>query len=68
MSEKPLEFCPKCAGPVKRLISAAGIIFKGSGFHVTDYKKDSKGHNKPTTTPASTPKKEKPAKKKESKA
>ena len=42
MSEKPLEFCPKCSGPVKRLISAAGIIFKGSGFHVTDYKKRKK--------------------------
>ncbi len=42
MSEKPLEFCPKCSGSVKRLISAAGIIFKGSGFHVTDYKKSSK--------------------------
>lgn len=39
MAEKPLEFCPKCSGPVKRLISASGIIFKGSGFHVTDYKK-----------------------------
>lgn len=40
MSEKPLKFCPKCSGGVKRLISAAGIIFKGSGFHITDYKKD----------------------------
>lgn len=31
--------CPKCKGPVKRLIgSGGGIIFKGSGFYETDYK------------------------------
>lgn len=39
MTEKPLEECPKCKGPVKRLIGrGAGIIFKGSGFYATDYK------------------------------
>lgn len=37
ITEEPLKFCPKCQGPFKRLISSAGIIFKGSGFHVTDY-------------------------------
>jgi putative FmdB family regulatory protein len=37
MSEEPLKFCPLCKGPIKRLISASGIIFKGSGFHVNDY-------------------------------
>jgi len=32
--------CPKCAHSLKRLIGAgAGIIFKGSGFYATDYKK-----------------------------
>jgi putative FmdB family regulatory protein len=39
ISEEPLKFCPVCKGEIKRLISAAGIIFKGSGFHVTDYGK-----------------------------
>ncbi len=40
MTEKPLSKCPKCKGKVKRLIgSGAGIIFKGSGFYCTDYKK-----------------------------
>ena len=48
MSEEPLKYCPVCKGPIKRLISAAGIIFKGSGFHVTDYgKKDVKEAKKP---------------------
>lgn len=37
ISEDPLKYCPQCKGPIKRLISPAGIIFKGTGFHVTDY-------------------------------
>ncbi len=35
----PIESCPKCHGHVRRLISAGtGLIFKGSGFYITDYK------------------------------
>jgi len=42
MSEEPLKNCPQCGGEVKRKIgSGMGIIFKGSGFYVTDYKKPS---------------------------
>ena len=38
----PVKTCPKCKGKVARLLSAgAGIIFKGSGFYQTDYKKSS---------------------------
>lgn len=34
-----LESCPHCGGPVRRLISKnGGIIFKGSGFYVTDHR------------------------------
>ncbi|MFA4843923.1 MAG: FmdB family zinc ribbon protein [Candidatus Margulisiibacteriota bacterium] len=44
ISEEPLKFCPECKGPIKRLISAAGIIFKGTGFHVTDYKTKTTDH------------------------
>lgn len=40
MTARPLKTCPKCKGPVKRLIGmGAGIIFKGSGFYATDYRK-----------------------------
>ena len=42
ISEEPLKFCPECKGPIKRLISPVGIVFKGSGFHVTDYSRKSK--------------------------
>lgn len=49
MAEKPLSICPAdlCAqrkwgrGKVKKKISAgAGLIFKGSGFYITDYRSD----------------------------
>jgi len=41
MSSDPLIMCPKCAQPtLKRLMSSGvGLIFKGSGFYQTDYKK-----------------------------
>ena len=39
MSDKPLSKCPDCGKKVKRLIGGgAGLIFKGSGFHATDYR------------------------------
>lgn len=43
ISDKHLEKCPKCNKKVRRLIgSGSGIIFKGSGFYATDYRKGSK--------------------------
>ncbi|WP_037571606.1 FmdB family zinc ribbon protein [Spirochaeta cellobiosiphila] len=40
MSDDPLTLCPTCNNPVKRLIGGgSGLIFKGSGFYVTDSKK-----------------------------
>jgi len=42
MSSASLEICPKCGGKVQRRIhGGAGLIFKGSGFYLTDYKKPS---------------------------
>ncbi len=42
MKDEPLKTCPKCDGEVERLIGAgAGLIFKGSGFYITDYRSDS---------------------------
>jgi putative FmdB family regulatory protein len=36
-SDSPVKKCPKCGGPVERLISAPAVQFKGSGWYVTDY-------------------------------
>ena len=42
MSDSVLDRCPKCGGKVRRLVSGgSGLIFKGSGFYVTDYKNKS---------------------------
>ncbi len=53
--------CPECSAPGERLISAGGgIVFKGSGFYITDYKragekktdgKDTKKAKKDTKAP-----------------
>jgi putative FmdB family regulatory protein len=42
MSEDPVDTCPECGAPAERLLSAgAGLLFKGSGFYITDYRSDS---------------------------
>jgi hypothetical protein len=52
MSDAPVQECEKCKGGVRRLIfGGTGVIFKGSGFYVTDNKGKSK-------SPASETKKE----------
>jgi putative FmdB family regulatory protein len=35
------EACPACGGELKRVINPAPIIFKGSGFYITDSRKPS---------------------------
>lgn len=35
-SDSPLTECPNCGGAVHRVIQPVGVIFKGSGFYVTD--------------------------------
>lgn len=37
MDEAPLASCPQCGGPVRKLLSAPAVQFKGSGWYVTDY-------------------------------
>ncbi|HHW18846.1 MAG TPA: zinc ribbon domain-containing protein [Firmicutes bacterium] len=59
ITDEPLKTCPKCGGPVTKLISHnVGIIFKGTGFYTTDnrsneYKekaKEDKGESKAADT------------------
>ena len=43
MKDDALTVCPECKGKLKRLIGAgAGLIFKGTGFYITDYKNNGK--------------------------
>lgn len=58
MSEPPLTDCPECEQPrLRRLISNAGVIFKGSGFYVTDSKKSGASKKKSTEGTEAAPQK-----------
>jgi putative FmdB family regulatory protein len=35
-SDEPLTICPECKGEVRKVYSAVGVVFKGSGFYKTD--------------------------------
>ncbi|MFE4264749.1 FmdB family zinc ribbon protein [Streptomyces sp. NPDC056883] len=57
-TDDALTVCPSCDGRLKKVFSAVGIVFKGSGF----YRNDSRGASssstpasKPSSTPAATP-------------
>ena len=36
MSDAALTDCPECGGHIHRVMQPVGVIFKGSGFYVTD--------------------------------
>ena len=60
ITEKPRAKCPVCGKAGTRIISGgAALVFRGSGFYITDYGKDGKGPRKSEEKPA-----EKPAEKK----
>lgn len=60
MSAKPRVKCEECGGPCIRLLgTGAGIIFKGSGFYETDYKK--KGRKPASESASNKDKSEKPS-------
>ena len=41
IKEDPLTTCPQCEGSIRRVIHPVGIVFKGSGFYVTDNRRTS---------------------------
>jgi putative FmdB family regulatory protein len=38
MTDEPLTICPECGGHIRRVLYPTGIIFKGSGFYITDHR------------------------------
>ncbi|MEU6817098.1 FmdB family zinc ribbon protein [Streptomyces sp. NPDC046860] len=49
-TDDALTECPSCGGPLKKVFSAVGIVFKGSGF----YRNDSRGASS-SSSPAAKP-------------
>ncbi len=39
--DEPVRTCPSCAGAVRRVFQPVGIVFKGSGWYITDSRKSS---------------------------
>ena len=55
-SDAPLTVCPACGGRLRKVFSAVGIVFKGSGFYRTDSRKSATA-----AAPAATDKDKSPA-------
>jgi putative FmdB family regulatory protein len=51
-TDDPISVCPTCSGPAQRVIHAAGIMFKGSGFYSTDSRSHSSIPPNDATAPA----------------
>ncbi len=41
-SDDPIAICPVCEGQVRKVFSAVGVVFKGSGFYRTDSRENAK--------------------------
>jgi putative FmdB family regulatory protein len=48
INDSPVQICPECGSPVRRVIQPVGIVFKGSGFYVNDSRKSN-----PASSPVS---------------
>ncbi len=42
-SDEALTVCPACNGELRKIFSAAGVVFKGGGFYRTDSRSSSSG-------------------------
>lgn len=58
MSDDPLSVCPECeAESLRRVINSVGIVFKGSGFYVTDNRDRKNGSSNGSSSTTSVPEK-----------
>jgi putative FmdB family regulatory protein len=47
--------CPQCGGEMARVFNPAGIVFKGSGFYITDSRKGAEGGSSPKSEASAPP-------------
>ena len=55
INDPALTKCDQCSGKLKKLISSSGIMFKGSGWYVTDYSQKLKPPESSKSTDGSKP-------------
>jgi putative FmdB family regulatory protein len=55
VQDEQVRTCPTCGSPVRKLFLPTGIIFKGSGWYVTDNRKSSGASEKTETSKPETP-------------
>ncbi len=48
VSDPAITVCEKCEGPMSKIISPAGLMFKGSGWYITDYSSKGKETSEPS--------------------
>jgi putative FmdB family regulatory protein len=67
IKDDPLTECPRCGGSVRKVMSPAGIVLKGSGFYKTDNRRAAGGDGKADGKSGDTKSDAKPEKKSEKK-
>ena len=63
-TDDALTVCPNCQGPLHKVFSAVGVVFKGSGFYATDNRRSGEASLAPAEKKSTTPDKTKEAPKK----
>ena len=53
-TDPALTLCEHCGGELRKVFSAVGVVFKGSGFYKTDSRGADKTSTPTSTTPAAT--------------
>jgi putative FmdB family regulatory protein len=63
-ADDPLTECPQCGAAIRRVIQPVGVVFKGSGWYITDSrpKSSSEGDGAGSTAAKATDKADTPAK------
>lgn len=57
-TDDPLKECPTCSGDLRKVFSAVGVVFKGSGFYRTDNRTNSSKESSKSTSATETKKSE----------
>lgn len=47
-ADDPLKECPQCGAAIRRVIQPVGVVFKGSGWYITDSRSKSSGDESPS--------------------